>query len=117
MKTNINNLILLGAAVLLTACSSKDLFDENAVENNTKASYAENFAKKYVNIDMNQSWDYSHKQSDFRLVGTSKGQKAMQERAALPKETGMRWTTTRSPGCRRLWRKEPTTAVWAILSI
>ena len=77
MKTNINNLILLGAAVLLTACSSKDLFDGNAVENNPKASYAENFAKKYVNIDMNQSWDYSHKQSDFRLVGTSKGQKAM----------------------------------------
>lgn len=76
MKTNINNLIMMGAAVLLTACSSKDLFDENGFENKAKASYAENFVKKYANVNMNQSWDYSHKQSDFTLVGTNKGKKA-----------------------------------------
>lgn len=69
MKTNINNLIIMGAAVLLTACSSKDLFDENFVENNAKASYAENFATKYANVNMNQSWDYSHKQPNYRLGG------------------------------------------------
>lgn len=77
MKTNINNLIIMGAAVLLTACSSKDLFDENFVENNAKASYAENFATKYANVDMNQSWDYSTKQSYFTLGGTNTGKKAI----------------------------------------
>ncbi len=77
MKTNINNLIMMGAAVLLTACSSKDLFDENGFENKAKASYAENFVKKYANVNMNQSWDYSHKLSYFTLGGINTGKKAV----------------------------------------
>lgn len=71
MKAYISNLIMIGAAALLTACSSRDLFDENGIENNTKASYAENFVKKYANVNMNQSWDYSHKQGYFTLGGLS----------------------------------------------
>lgn len=76
MKMNISHLAMMGTAVLLTACSNKEMFDENFVENSAKASYAENFVRKYANVNMNQSWDYSHKQSDYTLVGTNKGKKA-----------------------------------------
>ena len=37
-----------------------------------KATYAENFTKKYPNVDLNQSWDYSTKQSDYRLGSGNK---------------------------------------------
>ena len=55
------------AAAAFTACSSTDMYDEAKVENNQKGTYADNFAKKYPNVNMNQSWDFSTKQSDFKL--------------------------------------------------
>lgn len=54
-------------AVLLTACTSTDLFDEGQKEKDIKKSYAENFAKAYPNVDLNQSWDYSHKNPAYSL--------------------------------------------------
>ena len=61
MKTNVKKLMMIFAAVAMTACKGTDMYDETFVENNQKASYAENFAKKYPNIDLNQKWDFSHK--------------------------------------------------------
>ncbi len=41
-----------------------------------QASYAENFAQKYPNVTLNQSWDYSTKQSYFTF-GSSQESRAM----------------------------------------
>lgn len=53
--------------VLLAACSSTDLFDEKALENDTKKAYTENFVKAYPNVSLNQSWDFSRKYTTFSL--------------------------------------------------
>lgn len=72
----VNELIILSAAALLTACSSEYLYDAEAVEKAAKADYAANFSRKYADVDMNQSWDYSHKQSDYRLGGATEAKAA-----------------------------------------
>lgn len=59
--------MIMLAAVLLTACTKTDLFDEGQKEKDIKSSYAENFAKAYPNVDLNQSWDYSHKNPAYSL--------------------------------------------------
>ena len=62
MKTNAKNLFMaLTAAVAMTACSHDDLFTPSDLENNTKVTYAQNFAKKYPNVDMSKGWDFSTK--------------------------------------------------------
>ena len=71
MKTNAKKMMMVIVAAAFTACTSTDMYDEALVENNQKESYAENFAKKYPNVDLNQNWDYSTKQSDFTLVSTA----------------------------------------------
>ena len=65
MKTNVKKLMMVFAATTMVACTNKDLFDSTAIEQNAKATYAENFAKKYPNVDLNQNWDYSTKTSYF----------------------------------------------------
>ena len=70
---NVKNLLMVITAGVMTACTSKnDLFDNSKVENNTKQTYAQNFMKKYPNVDMNQNWDFSTKQSDYRLGSKNK---------------------------------------------
>ena len=70
MKTNVKNLMMVIAAATMVACSNeKDLYDSALVEQNTKASYVENFAKKYPNVDLNQSWDFSSKTPYFSFGG------------------------------------------------
>ena len=60
-------------ATSMVACSNnQDVFDGGAIEKTAKQSYAENFAKKYPNVDMNQNWDFSSKQSDYRLGSKNK---------------------------------------------
>ncbi|MBQ8989197.1 MAG: hypothetical protein IJ067_05865 [Prevotella sp.] len=66
MKTNARNLMMVIAAVAMTACTSNtDLYDAGAINEqkqlNAKESYVANFAKKYPNVDMNQNWDFSSK--------------------------------------------------------
>jgi hypothetical protein len=57
----------------MVACSNnQDVFDGGAIEKTAKQSYAENFAKKYPNVDMNQNWDFSSKQSDYRIASGNK---------------------------------------------
>lgn len=65
MKTNVKKLMMVFAATTMVACTNNDLFDSTAIEQNAKATYAENFAKKYPNVDLNQNWDYSTKTSYF----------------------------------------------------
>lgn len=62
------------AATAMVACSNNnDLFDGGtAVEKSAKQTYAENFAKKYPNVDMSKGWDFSSKQSDFRIGSVNK---------------------------------------------
>ena len=72
MKTNAKQLMMVVAAAALTACSSNtDLYDTNVINEgkqvSVKESYVENFAKKYPNVDLNQNWDFSTKQSDYRM--------------------------------------------------
>ena len=69
---SINNIVMkkvmmMLTAVLLTACTKTDLFDEGQLEKDTKKAYAENFTKAYPNVDLNQSWDYSHKNPAYSL--------------------------------------------------
>ena len=77
MKTNAKQLMMVVAAAALTACSSNtDLYDTNVINEgkqvSVKESYVENFAKKYPNVDLNQSWDFSTKQSDYRMGSNTK---------------------------------------------
>ena len=73
MKTNVKTMMMVIAASTMVACTKNaDLFDSSAIEQNAKATYAENFTKKYPNVDLNQSWDYSTKQSDYRLGSGNK---------------------------------------------
>ena len=77
MKTNAKQLMMVVAAAALTACSSNtDLYDTNVINEDkqvsVKESYVENFAKKYPNVDLNQSWDFSTKQSDYRMGSNNK---------------------------------------------
>ena len=60
-------------ATTMVACSNnQDVFDGGAIEKTAKQSYAENFAKKYPNVNINQNWDFSSKQSDYRLGSNNK---------------------------------------------
>lgn len=60
-------LMLMLTAVLLVACKSNDLYDEEAKERDVKAKYAENFSNAYPDVNLNQSWDYSNKNEAFSL--------------------------------------------------
>lgn len=59
------------AALLLTACSSKDVYDPGFQESTTKQTYTANFTQKYAGVDLNQSWDYSNKNAAYSLGETS----------------------------------------------
>ena len=59
---------LVIAAALFTACShNSDLYDPEFTEKNVKAQYFESFVKTFPNVDLNQSWDYSHKNPSYSL--------------------------------------------------
>lgn len=74
MKANSFKLMMvIAAAATIVACSNDhDLFDSTVVEKDAKAAYAENFLKKYPNVDLNQSWDYSTKTSRFSFGGETR---------------------------------------------
>ena len=66
MKTNVKTMLMAFVATSMVACSNnQDVFDGGAIEKTAKQSYAENFAKKYPNVDMNQNWDFSSKTPYF----------------------------------------------------
>ena len=72
MIMNVKKLTVMAmTAMALVACNNTDLYDEQAIENNTKAEYAANFVSKYPNIDLNQNWDFSTKTSYYGFSSTS----------------------------------------------
>lgn len=73
MKTNVKTVMMALVTTTMVACSNnQDVFDGGAIEKTAKQSYAENFAKKYPNVDMNQNWDFSSKQIDYRIASGNK---------------------------------------------
>ena len=75
MKSNAKKMMTIAIAALgMVACSNNELFDEAAIEKDIKATYAENFTKKYPEVSLNQSWDYSCKSFNYGLpsYGNSK---------------------------------------------
>lgn len=71
-----NGILVSAVALILTACSSHDLYDPEKVENLTKESYSENFVKAYPNVNLNRSWDLSHKQTAYMLPSSTSSQHA-----------------------------------------
>jgi hypothetical protein len=59
--------VVMLTAILLSACSSKELFNEQAKETDTKMKYAASFLKTYPNVNIYQSWDYSNKNEAYSL--------------------------------------------------
>lgn len=75
MKSNAKKMMTITIATLgMVACSNNELFDEAAIEKDIKVAYAENFTKKYPEVSLNQSWDYSCKSFNYGLpsYGNSK---------------------------------------------
>jgi len=66
MKTTLNVKVwmMAFAAVTMTACV-KDSVDMTQTERLAKATFEENFVKKYPNVDLNRSWDLSTKTSYY----------------------------------------------------
>lgn len=57
-------LFAIAAASVFAACTSdKDLYDENYVQEVEKASYEQNFIKKFGNIDPKQDWNMAKEYS------------------------------------------------------
>lgn len=58
MKTSAKQLMMVVAVAAMTACSKTDLYDADAINENAqqkaKVSFAENFARKYPNVDMSR---------------------------------------------------------------
>lgn len=70
MKSNAKKMMTIAIAALgMVACSNNELFDEAAIEKDIKAAYAESFTKKYPEVSLNQSWDYSCKSFNYGLPG------------------------------------------------
>ena len=65
-------LTLALAVAAFTACSNNtDVFDAGELENNLKVEFSENFVKAYPKVDLNQSWDFSTKQTSYGLPAQS----------------------------------------------
>ena len=59
MKVLLKSLTVVSAVFCIVGCSSKDVYDEQAVEEKEDATYADYFQKKYPDVDLNQDWDYT----------------------------------------------------------
>ena len=93
MKTNVKTMLMALVATSMVACSNnQDVFDGGAIEKTAKQSYAENFAKKYPNVDMNQNWDFSVSLLVIRLIHVL-------VRVVLPQVVGTRSIIIHWPGC------------------
>ena len=67
--------VLLTIAVAqLMACTSKDVFDPEFSEKESKLDYSTSFVQHYPNVDLNQSWDFSNKNPKFSLPGSGSAQ-------------------------------------------
>ena len=77
MKVSLKSLTVVCAVFCIVGCSSKDLYDEKAVEMKEDATYTDNFLKKYPNVDLNQDWDYTTGQVTYSLPSSSSSTRAL----------------------------------------
>lgn len=77
MKVSLKSLTAVCAVFCIVGCSSKDLYDEKAIEEKVDATYTDNFQKKYPNVDLNQDWDYTTGQVTYSLPSSSSGTRAL----------------------------------------
>ena len=88
MKVSLKSLTVVCAVFCIVGCSSKDLYDEKAVEMKEDATYTDNFLKKYPNVDLNQDWDYTTGQVTYSLPSISSGTPALTRDASYELTTG-----------------------------
>lgn len=70
MKKNLLKIVSMAVvAIALSACSKSDFFDDQneAITGKQKADYATNFIKKYGEVDLNKSWDFTSMQPQYSL--------------------------------------------------
>lgn len=77
MKVLVRTLTVVLAGFCMVGCSSKDVYDEKAVEEKEDATYADYFQKKYPDADMNQDWDYTSGQETYSLPTSGSGVRAL----------------------------------------
>lgn len=77
MKVLLKSLTVVSAVFCIVGCSSKDVYDEQAVEEKEEATYADYFQKKYPDVDLNQDWDYTTGQELYSLPSSGSGTRAM----------------------------------------
>lgn len=88
MIVSLKSLTAVCAVFCIVGCSSKDLYDEKAVEMKEDATYTDNFLKKYPNVDLNQDWDYTTGQVTYSLPSSSSGARALTRDASYELTTG-----------------------------
>ena len=88
MKVSLKSLTVVCAVFCIVGCSSKDLYDEKAVEMKEDATYTDNFLKKYPNVDLNQDWDYTTGQVTYSLPSSSSGARALTRDASYELTNG-----------------------------
>lgn len=77
MKVLLKSLTVVSAVFCIVGCSSKDVYDEQAVEEKEEATYADYFQKKYPDVDLNQDWDYTTGQELYSLPSSGSGTRAL----------------------------------------
>ena len=88
MKVSLKSLTVVCAVFCIVGCSSKDLYDEKAVEMKEDATYTDNFLKKYPNVDLNQDWDYTTGQVTYSLPSSSSSTRALTRDASYELTNG-----------------------------
>ncbi len=88
MKVSLKSLTAVCAVFCIVGCSSKDLYDEKAVEMKEDATYTDNFLKKYPNVDLNQDWDYTTGQVTYSLPSSSSSTRALTRDASYELTNG-----------------------------
>ena len=77
MKVLLKSLTVVSAVFCIVGCSSKDVYDEQAVEEKEDATYADYFQKKYPDVDLNQDWDYTTGQELYSLPSSGSDTRAL----------------------------------------
>lgn len=66
------------ATLMMAACTNKDLFDPQQIEQMKKEEFSQNFIKQFGQISANQSWDFA----DSPMVGIAGTSRKLKSRAA-----------------------------------
>lgn len=68
MKTKVKGIFLTAMmSSVIASCTNDNFINSSALEDSAKESYEINFQKKYPNVDLNQSWDFSKKSTAYSL--------------------------------------------------